>query len=586
MNADSVRRGDRLAALLLGTLGLALFFRFELASGFATVKGHQFDDRQALWVLEWIARCVSGDPLCSDVWSAPFFHPAPGALAFGDPTLGLGWIYAGVRALGPSPAPAFVITQMLMLALAYLAALWMLRWALCLPVLPAALGAFLFAYGAPIAAQADHPHLFALFPIPILVGALARLLEETDHRRRRSMWILATAAWVAQAYLNLTLFWLTSFVIVCLLLAGLALRSTRAVLLGAARQDLAPALTAAALAGAAVYPLLRRMGETQLLVGGARTTAQWLDFAPQPESWLNVGAQNWVWGFLSAWPPIRDLPFAWEHELGVGLLTTAACLGGAWLGRRRPALLALFLAAGVAGLLTLRWPGGWTLWTAIHAFWPGAQSVRALGRFSLVLLAPAALALALAAERLLSRGPRGAFAMLAAVVLLEQQRSFDTSEPAVAEARVAALAAVVPADCPSFFWSPRGSRGSSTELSPAITQVDAMWAAFATGKPTVNGYTSYAPPGWYDLHRHRVDTRPRRAQLRDYLSYWAAQSGAARGEICWILTTQEGDSSLLPRGLERIDPERSPWPPVESASAATAGSVPGEQVGGFEVVGE
>ncbi len=552
----TARRAGLLAALLLGAAGIAFFFRIELTSGFAAAKGPNVDARQAHWMLEWVFHCVSGDPLCKDLWTAPYFHPARATLTYGDSTLGPGLLYAGMRAAGAPPAVGFALTQVVALALCFGAALWMLAGPLRLPAAPAALGAYLFAFGAPVAAQVDHPHLFARFPVPLLLGALLVLLEETEPRRRRIAWALAAGAWALQAWFNLNLLWLASFVTVCLAIAALALPGTRRALAGAVRTDGIAALASAAFAIAAVFPLLRRMIEAQRLLGGARELTQWYDFTPQPESWINVGAQNWIWGPLAAWPPIRDLPYSWEHELGIGLVTTVCCLAGVWLGRRRPALQALFLGSALAGLLALRWPGGFTLWRTIHEIWPGAESVRALGRLSLVLLAPAAIALALALTRLRDARGRIAFGLLAAVVLLEQQRGFGAVDVAPAEERATQLAALVPADCPSFYWSPRWS---PMNLPATVTQVDAMFAALESGKPTVNGYASYAPPGWYGLNEQIVDSPVRRAQLHDNLAFWALHAGAPKDEICWVLTRQGATGFELVR-VRRVDPALSPWP--------------------------
>ena len=311
------------------------------------------------------------------------------------------------------------------------------------------------------------------------------------------------------------------------------------------------------------------MIEARRLLGGARVAAQWIDFAPQPESWLDVGAQNWIWGSLAAWPPIRDLRFGWEHELGIGLLDDRrlprrrlARRGVARRSRRSSS------APRSPGLVALRWPGGFTLWTR----GPRRLARRRIGaRHRSPLARPAR-----PGRDRARRGPRprarvaeapACGRLLAAVVLLEQQRGFDSASVATVAARVEPLAALVPDDCPSFFWSPR-TWGMT--LTPETTQLDAMWAALRLGKPTVNGWASYAPPGWYALHEHGIPSPQRRAELRGHLSFWALRSGLPRGEICWVLSRQ-GPQGLEPAGLERVDPALSPWP---AAAAVAAGALP------------
>lgn len=555
------------AALLLGLAATAFFFRIELASGFASAKGPHVDDRQVHWTLEWIARCLQRDTICASFWDPPIFFPARATLTLADPVAATGALYAVPRAFGAPPFPAFVATQITLTLAAFGAAFWLLRGRLGASTAAAAVGAFLFALGAPVAAQIDHPQLLARWPLPLLLGALLGLLEEPEPARRRRLWALAAAAWATQAWSALNLVWLASLLIVGFALTALLLPATRQQLARNWRSDLPAAAVSAGAALLAAWPLLRRMLAAEARVGGARYPEQWLAFTPQPESWLNVGNHNWIWGSLSGWAPIRDLPYPWEHQLGVGLVTTAACLGGVALAWRRPALRALFLACAGVLFVSLRWPGGATLWSVVHEYWPGAGSVRATGRLALVLLAPAAIALALALDRLLALGSRRhiAFGLLAAAVLLEQQRSFDAVPVAAAERRSERIAALVPADCPAFFWSPRTW---GLGLTAAETQLDAMWAALELGKPTVNGYTSYAPVGWYGLHEHGLASREQRTSLRNFLSYWAAWSGLPAGEICWVLTRQ-GTDGLEPAGLERVDPARNPWP-IAPAGGGTA----------------
>lgn len=565
MSSAAARRNGALLALALGALGLLLAFRVEIGSGGDQLRGLGTDERQVHWVLEWISLCAAGDPLCRDLWSPPYFFPQANGLAFGDPLLGLGLAYAGIRALGSAPLPAFVLTLILTVALDYLAALWLLRRALGFAPLPAALGAFLFAYGAPRAAQYGHPQLLAEFPVPLLLGALALLLTSAVPRRRGALWALAAAALVAQAYLDLNLFWLVGFLLAWTAIAALALPTTRRALRARLLEDRGPALAAAAATALALFPLARRMLQSRQLVQGAHSLSQLFDLLPQPESWINVGAQNWVWSSLSRWPPIRDLPLRWEHELGVGLVTSAACLAGVWLARRHRWGRVLALGVAATLLLSLRWPGGFTLWRAIHELWPGAESVRALGRLSLVLLAPAAIALARATEALRAAARPALVAAFAALVMLEQQRDFDTFRPADTEARVAALAAAVPADCPSFYWSPVGGLPA---ISSWTAQLDAMWASLAARVPTANGYTSYAPLNWFDLHDNRIETRERRRELLDRLEFWADTAGARPGEICWLATEPAGAALRVVR-LLRVDPGRNPWRrPGERAGSA------------------
>ena len=559
------RRTRTALALLIGLVAFGLFFRVELGSGLARSKGGRGDDRFVHFSVEWISTCLAGDRLCRDLWSPPIFHPEVGTLAQTDPALGLGVLYAGLRALGLDPSASFLLLQMLLLGLAAAAAYWMLRRAMGFSTTAAALGAALFAFGAPVAAQADHPQLFASFPIPLALGLLTRILDEEAAAKRRRLWLLLASTALAQAYLNLTLFWLFGFWLFWAALVAFCLPATRRNLHARLAADLPVVLAAGAIAAAACYPLAARMLEARDRIGGVREIQKWYDFLPQPESWLNVSAANWVWGRIADWAPIRGLPFPWEHELGFGLATTLLCAAGIWWGRRRPGVQALAGGAALVGLLTLRWPGGFTCWSWIHSFWPGVESVRAVGRIALVLLAPAAAALALAFERVEANRRVAVPVLIAVLVLFEQQRSFASYSIAGSERRSRALAGLVPGDCRAFYWSPLRPEAGGWA---GRTQIEAMWAALLSGVPTANGYSGYTPIGW-ELFEHRIDGPARRQALADRIAYWALLEGLEPGELCWLITEGKARSPRLTE-VVRVDPARSPWqPPADATRRAT-----------------
>jgi hypothetical protein len=213
----------------------------------------------------------------------------------------------------------------------------------------------------------------------------------------------------------------------------------------------------------------------------------------------------------------------WEQRLGVGLVTTAVVIATLYRERRRPGVRLLGLVAISIIALAVMYRGGVTPWSLVFRAVPGANAIRAVSRIGILLLLPAAVALALFVER----GGRWRVA-LAALALLEQGQRLVSYDKQATRAQMLALARQVPASCPAFFYSPVGSARPNFE-----TQLDAMWAALESGRPTVNGYSSNFPPGW-DLLQHNIAAEADRARLSAALEAWAKSRGIDPASLCWL----------------------------------------------------
>jgi hypothetical protein len=148
--------------------------------------------------------------------------------------------------------------------------------------------------------------------------------------------------------------------------------------------------------------------------------------------------------------------------------------------------------------LTLRFgdaTGWWLVWSAV----PGAKAARVVARYQLVLVLPviglAVLALAAWARRL----PAGAAAALAAVLLLEQANGYAPlflDRPL----ELARLEAVPPppAECRAFWVSAARAESRFGEAvdDPYNHNTEAMLVASVLRLPTVNGISTFNPPGW------------------------------------------------------------------------------------------
>jgi hypothetical protein len=118
---------------------------------------------------------------------------------------------------------------------------------------------------------------------------------------------------------------------------------------------------------------------------------------------------------------------------------------------------------------------------------------------------------------------------LVLLCLLEQGRTLPTFDRYESRARIAQVAERVPPGCAAFFVSRTVTAPSGPDWP---TQLDAMWAALATGVPTVNGYSGGWPPGW-DLDADEQEAGGA-APLAEELAGWLARHGVPRHRVCWI----------------------------------------------------
>ena len=94
------------------------------------------------------------------------------------------------------------------------------------------------------------------------------------------------------------------------------------------------------------------------------------------------------------------------------------------------------------------------------------------------------------------------------------------------DADVKAIAGAVPPSAQTFFVSAPSAAWHER------VDIDAMWATFETGRPTVNGYSGNIPPG-YDL-RTVMSNDVELADGGRRLKLWCEQQGLDLDKVAWI----------------------------------------------------
>ncbi|MFP5221272.1 MAG: hypothetical protein ACLGSA_03180 [Acidobacteriota bacterium] len=535
-----------------------------LGPGFERMPGEACDSGFSSVVLEHGFRWLIGqEPSYLD---APFLYPFQKAITLSDNFLSTLPIYSIFRLAGADREEAYQFWFLSLFILNFLCA----RWALVRLKHPpglAALGAYLFAFLAPVLEEVTHPALLHLFPLPLAVCGFILWAETGSTRAFAGM----CAAVVLQFY---GAFYLGSFLVLALFLLGVAWLSTHRGIAGFGRADgdakisnLFVAGCWLAIATLALLPLVLPYLETSQANGLRRF---WIDVAPQlptlPDL-FRASPGNLLWGWTSDPSQVRSF----NNVMHLGLLPwlgMAACVIALIRKRLDKRIAAVLLTVFLLAVLTLR-VGDFSLFKYVQ-WLPAFQSMRALTRvvlvesFLVILAFLWALQYALAWIRT-DRLRNAAFGCICLLAVLDQgnilldhygydkvERRMETAEvreemrAAIALAGLAGQAGRTSQGGPlAYLPAPQDAQGNCR-----IT-VAAMLAAQDLHRPVVNAYSSWFPRG--------------------YGFYWDTGCRELRR---WMLRSQAASENALFSGLVLAGPG-SP-PPSPASVVAENGPAPRE----------
>jgi hypothetical protein len=469
------------------------------------LPGDPADNRLNNFVLEHGHRYLRGR--VDSFWDAPMFYPARRATAWSDAHLGMLPVYSALRVAGLSPEGAFQGQFLIAFVLNFASAAWALR-RLGFGPAGAAAGAYVFTFGLPLVAQLTHVQLYPRFLVPV---AAAFAWEFLCRPRTWRLGAVAAAA-VGQAYLTIYI----AYFLALLLGTGLAVAAVRyrrqlpwGELVRCGRGVWVRRVAVVAAAGVALLPLVAAHGGT-----GGPPAHLARSLAPEPGWWVTPPR-------LSAFAELAgsERPIVGEHQLfpgfipliavGLGLAAVVRSerVGGPVSAAAVAAWSALLLAVVVTPL------GGVWLYEPVNHL-RGVGGIRAVGRVVLVLLFPAAVAVAWFADMLIRAARRGgrlpaALAAAFAVGAVAADQWLTPTDGAraahwhparyrveTALARQERIAQAIrrhpnPTLVYAFPSAGAGSQGGALGV-----QFEAMRASQDAGLPCVNGWSGYLPPAW------------------------------------------------------------------------------------------
>jgi hypothetical protein len=549
------RRGDgRFAlrndawALALGIVGLLASHPAVLFSRFDRLPGDRGDARSFVYLAEHWYQALRGR---ADVLSPGMFYPVSGTLGYTDPIAGHALPFAALRLIGLDMFAALAATVVLFSLLNYLACFFLLSRALRLNAMASSVGAMFFAFSSPRVSHAGHFNLLAAFFVPLTVACVVRFVRgAASLSQGRAFLLLSTAALSLDLQLALSLYQGWFFIVWAFLFVALLcpVPSTRAFVL-ALLGRFWPAMGG----GAAVFALglwpVAMVYRPVARVVGPRPYGLVRDLIPEGWSLLQMGSGNYVWGAVSdALSRVHPLPST-EHNIGIGLvasLTWLAVTGWAVVtvarhasGRRSddgvPAtdlfLALMVLATTLFYVIGMKYWRDVSAWRLVYSLVPGANGLRGVARYVMLLVLPMAIAFAVVVHRTMRRISAHedarlrqslAWAMLVIIGfgLGEQFGRAPSISRTVELARLNRLAATLPEGCTAFYVAAAPERGKVKREY----QIDAMLISVVRGVPTLNGYSGHVPPGWSLREVEAADYEERVAK-------WIATHELA-GRIC------------------------------------------------------
>lgn len=529
--ATGIRRG--LAAVVMLAC-LVLVFRDALLSRLQMLYGDSYDGLIEVAILDhWYRVFTAGA-----AWDVTgYFHPHAATLGYNDGYIVPGIAFTLARIAGADPFVATFAAYVAMKALGFAGMYVLLRRAFRVATPLALAGAALLTVANVSLVQIYHGQLLSIALLPWLTFLAIRTGERLRGGQARGVLAYGCGFAVLYGIAALNAFYglwffslfLLVFAPVALLLIG---AEERRAWIAAIRRHGRALAVVALVAGVALLPMLRLY--LPLMTAGARHS--W-EQGPYPHlidlpTVFDVGPGNWIWGRLPAMlgAPV-SLPGG-EAQVGLPIgmmIATLFALSWAWRERRAGGI-ALPVGIALAILVALAWrgPGGHAAWWYVYSYVPGAGAIRVVSRLLLFAIVGVIVVLILFLDRK-PRPPWLTALILAGLFVEQMQGAAPLHLDRQAQRRMLATVGTPPAPCTAIFvvsarpadypasaearaidtaWG--GGNGPERLRGLYRHNVDAMLLASYTGRPTINGFSTFNPPDWHLAdpdaadYRHRV----------------------------------------------------------------------------------
>jgi hypothetical protein len=532
-----------ISAVVAG-LALALLINHHwLYPDFRLLPGDRGDTRLVIFTLEhWVGVFKGQEPF----YLLGMFYPDKNALGYADGLFLFAFPYILFRLLGFDYFTSYQLLFVGMTAFGYCAWVLLLRKALRVEMGIAALGAMLLTSLNALQVQAQIGKLSAFYAYPVLLGLLVLWYRSRDKGSWRA-WVSILLFSILLGLLFFTSYYPAWFFVFTALLfamtavaASMAGRGGQATWVSSVR-FLASHRWQLMAAAIALFVSLIPFAITYAPLVAANATRGFslvLEFTPRPRDLLNVSRQNYIWSAILQAAGFRfgnvevqmgSPPIVLALFLGVYLSQLVLLLrhGRRSMSGRRGFMFLLATTALLIFVLIVQ-VRGVSLWHLVYETVPGASALRALGRYLIVIdmIIVGVAAWGLNALYLRAAGgPRHAillvgFALISAALVAEQANATPYRLDKRQQLSFLAKYQVADATCRAFFIS----NPASNDLPVGYYELDAMMISMKIGRPTINGYSGFAPSAAFSLV-------PQGAEYEYRIMQWLDASAAEQG-IC------------------------------------------------------
>ncbi|MEO6883384.1 MAG: hypothetical protein ABI199_05080 [Bacteroidia bacterium] len=485
------------ALLLVGIYQLPLKL---MGTHFQNIPGDLADGRLNNYFLEHGYLFFTGK--IHQYWNGSFMYPEKNVITYSDNLLGTLPIYAVFRFFGCTRESAYQGWMLALFTLNFIIAAYALH-KLSGNLSIASVGAYLFAFSLPIAAQMNHSQVFPRFIIPVVFMWLIFFFKN----KKISHFAGVVLGIVFQFYAGIYLGFLLSF---CVFISAIFLLfytynfQTFFQNLGNKKimQLIGITLFAVLLLLPLLYPYYQRtqISEIPSYAGVVRSI-------PYIKSYLFAWKGAICWSFLTSM--LIHVSIHWDHYLfpgGIALISLLLFPIIAYKNRKNKfskEAIGMFLATAVIIILTIQ-INGFSLYKMIYTI-PGFSSMRAIGRIINVLLFLFALIvvylLCWVEKSIKYKNVFFVFIAIASVIDQYSTQAMPAYNKKESQLRVLNIENKLRAknykQYNAFAFIPSDEKQSSP-----FVQLDGMMASQDLQIPTVNGYTATSPgeftPFWND----------------------------------------------------------------------------------------
>jgi hypothetical protein len=529
------------------------------------------DFRLCQYFLEHSWQWIHNANYTGELYSPSFFFPYKNVLTFSENLFGTAPIYWLARAFS-GPDIAVLAWIVIVSGLNFSAMTFVLRREKVRPFL-AAFGGFLFAFPMMRIVQLAHIQLLPQFCTPLALWQTWRFLRQPTIPRL--CWILLLVYW--QLLCGIYLGWFLLLVLaVMVIVAIVTSHPIRSKFFAFLRSSWTWAIAIMFLWLGGLYAFLAPYLETKNLMGG-HSYESMIAYIPKLNSWLLVPPWYSFWsdslGHLAG-----NMPAPYEHYIFLGLVGTAAVMGGILYCLRKPSsveakglemgrrqMIAIFLLTGfVVILLSLNVSKGLSLWWFVYRFVPGGSAIRAVSRIALATLPCFLIAgllwLDLWVDRFKDRRVLQTSLLVAIATFgMLEQRLYWSDVPVLEAARRQVkiehieLSQSLKQYCQVAYVSPLNL--ASSKPTPPIDiiyhQITAMLAGIEANVPMINGYSGFAPPNfsldWGEREKIIVWLQTQQSPKIDRLCFIRRKGDSSRAAIA---AGTEGDHQSKYYSLE------------------------------------